>query len=595
MAVVALGNTIYAIGGWTTDGTTTTVYGTVEAYDPYTQTWTLKADMPTPRYMLAAVAVNNMVLAIGGSTLFPDANGITTVEAYDPSTDTWSAKAPLPAPRTGLTAAVVGGTVYATGGCNAKGSFLRSTDAYDPGVNSWTPKASMKNRRVSLCSAVHKGKIYAIGGNHIDGFLTTTAFEEYNPATDTWLEKQRMPTSRGSAAAAVSGGNIFVAGGMRNVGMGSIPLSIVEVYDPVTNAWSTDTSLPVWRYGHGMVNLELKSTLFAVGGAHFGDSSLIYGDTGAALQATLAMTNPTPATGYTFTATLTISNTGLGTLANVTPMLGPNSGTAYATTVSGPDPPGPFGLIGGASQVVLWTFSATGAGAVRFTCTVTGLNACGATLVTPLRNDMVFPTARLDASLALTSRTLSPGQEVTASLTVTNTGFFPAYGVTGGIQVTPSQVVRLVPVSSTAFVAVLEPGGATTFTWTLTAVGPGTAAVNACATAYDGGGTGDISGCSASSIAVPAPPASGIIRVHPNPVNFPTAVRGTLKFEGMVAGATVRIYTASGLKVWEYSAVGEGMVEWNGRNLSGHPVAPGVYQWIVAAGKTKTRGKLVVE
>jgi N-acetylneuraminic acid mutarotase len=39
---------------------------TVEEYDPVTNTWTTMANMPTPRFGLAAVAVNGKIYAIGG-------------------------------------------------------------------------------------------------------------------------------------------------------------------------------------------------------------------------------------------------------------------------------------------------------------------------------------------------------------------------------------------------------------------------------------------------------------------------------------------------------------------------------------------------
>ncbi|MFX0198059.1 MAG: DUF1668 domain-containing protein, partial [Candidatus Hodarchaeota archaeon] len=64
-------------------------------------TWTSKADMPTPRFALSTSVVDGIIYAIGGAG---DVNlpYYVTVEAYDPATDAWTTKAPMPTPRAGL-------------------------------------------------------------------------------------------------------------------------------------------------------------------------------------------------------------------------------------------------------------------------------------------------------------------------------------------------------------------------------------------------------------------------------------------------------------------------------------------------------------
>jgi hypothetical protein len=64
--------------GWSGD------YSTVEAYDPVTDTWTKKTNMPTVRSYLSTSQVNGKIYAIGGglNTSGVLAKGI--VEEYDP-------------------------------------------------------------------------------------------------------------------------------------------------------------------------------------------------------------------------------------------------------------------------------------------------------------------------------------------------------------------------------------------------------------------------------------------------------------------------------------------------------------------------------
>ncbi len=84
------------------------------------------------------------------------------------------------------------------------------------------------------------------------------------------------------------------------------------------------------------------------------------------------------------------------------------------------------------------------------------------------------------------------------------------------------------------------------------------------------------------------------LRIFPNPFERRSAVRGTVKFQGILHGSILRIYTVRGLKVWEGS-VNEGYtVEWDGTGESGQPVAPGTYIWIVESADIKQKGTLIV-
>ncbi len=85
------------------------------------------------------------------------------------------------------------------------------------------------------------------------------------------------------------------------------------------------------------------------------------------------------------------------------------------------------------------------------------------------------------------------------------------------------------------------------------------------------------------------------LRVFPNPFCRAGAVRGTVKFEGVEPGANVRIYTVRGLKVWEGVVETPHILEWDGTNESGKPVAPGTYIWFVETAERKEKGFLVVQ
>ena len=120
---------------------------TVEVYDPVTDTWAQKADMPTPRSLFGISRVGENIYIMGGNVF-----GLhTTVEAYNPVTDTWTQKADIPTPRWNTTASMVGGKIYVIGGTSGGGVGIRTVEEYDTGVRE--PQ-----------SVTHQGKLATIWG-----------------------------------------------------------------------------------------------------------------------------------------------------------------------------------------------------------------------------------------------------------------------------------------------------------------------------------------------------------------------------------------------------------------------------------------------
>jgi Kelch motif len=91
--------------------------------------------------------------------------------------------------------------------------------------------------------------------------------EIYNPVTDTWSTGSPMPQALSHSGAAYLGGKIFVAGGFTSAGILS---NSVYAYDPITDSWSTMASLPVARAGLTLSTVFNGSLgvmrIFAIGG-----------------------------------------------------------------------------------------------------------------------------------------------------------------------------------------------------------------------------------------------------------------------------------------------------------------------------------------
>ena len=163
---------IYIFGGWPT-------LRSVEAYNPVKDNWKRKADMPTGRGGLSTSVVGGKIYAIGGGN---DAGGnfvlFLAVEKYDPLTDTWTKKADMPTGRDYLGTSVVNGKIYAVGGFGgANLDFLPTAEVYDVNTNTWKALADIPTAKTTTTSTIG-GQIYAIGGGNWAGrFATVEVFD----------------------------------------------------------------------------------------------------------------------------------------------------------------------------------------------------------------------------------------------------------------------------------------------------------------------------------------------------------------------------------------------------------------------------------
>jgi energy-converting hydrogenase Eha subunit A len=211
------------------------------------QQWSTKAPMPTSRVGIGAAVVNNIIYVIGGGTGIN--NVVGTVEAYDPATNTWTTKAPMPTPRVDLGIATVNGKIYAIGGFNT--NALNTVEEYNPVTDTWTTKANMPTTRSQLSVTVLNGRIYAIGGwpNNI------TNVEEYNPTTDTWVVKPPIAQGRvNTNGSTTCNGEVYFMGGKNNLGVQNTN----EAFNNTTNTWTPKSNLPDVRWSGSAITLNNK-------------------------------------------------------------------------------------------------------------------------------------------------------------------------------------------------------------------------------------------------------------------------------------------------------------------------------------------------
>jgi N-acetylneuraminic acid mutarotase len=252
---------LYAFGGIDSEFRSSKV----EAYNAATNTWTTKRQMPERLFETNGVGlIGGKLYLPGGKTDSGDGTEFSpSLWVYDPSSDTWSLKADLPRLVAGGITGVINGKLYVlTGECiNCAHRITRRLYRYDPMTNTWDtslpwcPQAHMMG-----AGGVINGKFYVAGGVGNEG-QGTNQLHVYDPATNKWTAKASMPTAQSGMAGAVLHGKLFILGGFEAA-------RTVLAYDPVRNTWATKAPMPTGRrfLAAARYTLNGNSQILAVGG-----------------------------------------------------------------------------------------------------------------------------------------------------------------------------------------------------------------------------------------------------------------------------------------------------------------------------------------
>lgn len=265
---------IYAIGGFSGS-----VLGSVEAYDPTTDLWQARASMPTPRRDLVVAALGSRIYAVGGAS-YTSANVTThlaATEEYDPASNTWTSRADVPLNIVGQTTE----RVQYVGGAAASGLvfvFVYENDicaatrtlAFDPATNTWTATRAPPPFPGRYAAATLNDRIYLLVTSWpacYSGPDPINTLAEYNPASDSWIILPALATGRSLAALAAANGRLYAIGGIvepDTLGR-STAVTTVHEFDPVARTWRTIAGMPTARSSLGAAAIGAR--IFAMGGS----------------------------------------------------------------------------------------------------------------------------------------------------------------------------------------------------------------------------------------------------------------------------------------------------------------------------------------
>lgn len=254
---------IYAIGGVLDPPSYVTCTGVNEKYDPLTNQWTIKASMPTKRASFATAVVDSKIFCIGGATGLEDGQVMVSNvnEVYDPTTDTWTTKTNMPTPRAGVTAQTVDGKIYVFGGNST------ITEVYDPASDSWTTKASMPYplgfRMLWSCSSAKlDDKVHVFGACPY-----SVSHQVYDPATDKWTIEKPIVQGYLLASAASTGslGCIWVFGVDSTWWDNGPPSFSSLTWDSKTGCWRVSSLMLTPRVNAAVATIG--DTVYVIGGS----------------------------------------------------------------------------------------------------------------------------------------------------------------------------------------------------------------------------------------------------------------------------------------------------------------------------------------
>ncbi len=238
-----LSNGKVLVAGGYSGTTSSTTQATAELYNPATDTWSAAASMSTPRWMPGtALLPNGKVLVAGGGST--NGSALASAELYDPATNTWSSAGNMSAGRwLPSTILLQNGKVLVVGGTFA----TTVAQLFDPATNTWSsagsPGIALQGQRAVLLPS---GQVLVTGGeNPTENYVASC--ELYDPTTNTWTNAAPMANIRSEhSITLLQNGKVLVAGGFTGSFVGTA-INSAEIYNPLTNTWSSAGSLAIAR------------------------------------------------------------------------------------------------------------------------------------------------------------------------------------------------------------------------------------------------------------------------------------------------------------------------------------------------------------
>jgi kelch-like protein 10 len=244
-------NKVYIIGGYDGEPGRNGYLDTNLCFDSEIQEWSMVQPMNQPRCYLSTATFGGYIYAIGG---MDGQTRLNTVERYDPKTNIWTNMPPMTQARSDGCAVAYNGNVWVLGGFNGV-DIHDSVEIFNPNIMEWTNGPSMLTPRSGVKAITHEGKIYVIGGfDGVTRLKTVECLDLTNGGRHQWQFVNDLLLQRSNFAVTKMLGKILVLGGFEGAGV----TDKTEIYDSITDTWSSYTPMKIKRSALLAVTLKIK-------------------------------------------------------------------------------------------------------------------------------------------------------------------------------------------------------------------------------------------------------------------------------------------------------------------------------------------------
>ncbi|MBL4677994.1 MAG: DNRLRE domain-containing protein [Mucilaginibacter sp.] len=225
-------------------------------------TWGMAKPQPTSTHEIQGEVVNGKLYIFGGFDVNKRPQWTPTKRAYvyDPIKDSWASIKSLPHEPYGsnfgggthVAVATDGKAIYLAGGytSNAAGTGqifgTKQVWRYNVATNDYTRFPDLPEELGAGQLRYLNGKLHYIGGAKLSRSDTKIHLALDLADLDAgWRSRAPLLNAVNHPGAAVFNGKIYIFGGSHNQNEASVPQKTVQVYDEVSNVWTTAADMPI--------------------------------------------------------------------------------------------------------------------------------------------------------------------------------------------------------------------------------------------------------------------------------------------------------------------------------------------------------------
>ena len=187
-----------------------------------------------------AGVINGKIYVTGGFTT--RGKPTASVFVYDPATNTWSQKRDMPAPGGGGVTGIIGGRLYVVTFSPGLPAGVANFFRYNPTTDTWSKLPSPTN-------------YFSLGGGggviNRKFYLIAHGVLEYEPVSNRWTTKGQLPGDL-TGASVVMLAHLYLFGADTKTG---VPIPGIFIYDPVSDTWEKKPLLTKFSYWGGPAEL----------------------------------------------------------------------------------------------------------------------------------------------------------------------------------------------------------------------------------------------------------------------------------------------------------------------------------------------------